>query len=298
MAKLNVLGRGLHSLIGEKIERIDHNIITNQCFVDINDIEPNLLQARKYFDKDKLQELANSITSNGLIQPIVVTEVSDKKYQIIAGERRYRACKLLSMEKIPVIIKHLSKRNIYEISLIENIQRENLNPIEESEGLKQLIDEFQYSHEELANIIGKSRSYISNLLRLLKLPDMVQNLVMQKKITMGQARCLIGLDNPEKLVQRVLNEGLSVRQLESLVQIRKKNDTHQKKNCNLDDIASRPVATENQQDNDLLLITESLSMKFNMKVKLDNSSKCGKLSFYYRDLYELDELLSKLDKLK
>jgi ParB family chromosome partitioning protein len=219
--KNNALGRGLSSLLKEEVVAIEAVKATH--LLHINQIEVGAFQPRKNFNEEKIRELADSITSKGLVQPIVVNKSVSGKYKIIAGERRYRACKLAGIFEIPVIIKDLSDKEVLEIALIENIQREELTAIEEAEGFEKLIREFGYSQSDLAIAVGKSRSHVANLLRLNQLPVSIKNMVNSGQLSMGHARCLIGIDNAEELAIKIIENGLNVRQAEDLAHKKNRN---------------------------------------------------------------------------
>lgn len=281
--KNNVLGRGLSSLLKEEIIPIELSASTNS--VDIDLIEINKGQPRKFFDEEKIKELSDSIVSHGLIQPIIVTKLDAGKYQIISGERRYRACKLAGLKEIPIIVKKLSQKDILEIALIENIQRQELTAIEEAEGFQQLINDYGYSHADLATAIGKSRSHVANLVRLNKLPDSIKNMINDGKLTMGHARCLIGIENAEDLAAKIVANDLNVRQAEELANSRRNSSRENNREKN----QKTPV------DEDLILLGQSLSEKFGVKVVVENSWNGGRISFHYSNMEELDSILTRLD---
>jgi len=277
-----VLGRGLSSLLKEEIVPIEFGMVDN--VLNIDQIELGKYQPRKNFDEEKLRELANSIVNNGLVQPIIVNANGDGKYQIIAGERRYRACKMVGLKEIPVIIKNLSDKEILEIALIENIQRQELTAIEEAEGYDRLMKEFGYSQSELADAVGKSRSHVANLLRLNNLPDSIKFMINQGQLSMGHARCLIGLENAEELAGKIIANDLNVRQTEELT---RKKEISQR--------AKREDATPPPQDDDLIILGQSLSEKYGVKVVIENSWNGGKISFHYSNLEELDAILTRIN---
>lgn len=214
------LGKGLDSLIADKVgtgEKTEEN--KNEVMVSINKVEPNKEQPRKTFDEDALLELSESIKQFGVLQPLLVTDKKDY-YEIIAGERRWRAAKMAGLKKVPVIVKDLTDQEIVEISLIENIQRENLNPIEEAIAFKRLLNEFNLKQDEVAERVSKSRTAVTNSMRLLKLCDKVQQMVINDMISTGHARALLGITDEEKqynLAQRIFDEKISVRETEKLV---------------------------------------------------------------------------------
>ncbi len=221
MAMKKGLGKGLDIMIPEKIERVDEKMdhVSRETLIHINDIEPNKLQPRKKFDEDALQELADSIKQYGVIQPLILQK-KDKLYEIIAGERRWRAARLAGLKEVPAIIKDYTSQEIVEIALIENIQREDLNPIEEALAYQRLIQEFQLKQDEVAERVSKSRAAVTNSMRLLKLEERVQQMVIDDMISSGHARALIPIEDGEKQYYtacRVFDEKLSVRETEKLV---------------------------------------------------------------------------------
>ena len=281
--KNKALGRGLSSLLKEEVVPIQISQSTNN--IDINLIELNKDQPRKIFDETKIRELADSIISHGLVQPIIVTKIKSGKYQIVAGERRFRACKLAKLDKIPVIIKELQDKEILEIAIIENIQRQELTAIEEAQGYQQLVQNYGYSNNDLALSVGKSRSHVANLLRLNQLPESIKNMINEGKLTMGHARCLIGLDNSEELANKIVANDLNVRQAEELAGTKRKlsrSESPNKKNAK-------------EVDEDLIMLGQSLSEKFGVKVVVENSWNGGKISFHYSNLEELDSILLRIN---
>lgn len=248
MAVKKGLGKGLDSLIADKVStkqvtktesqvKLKSEHAADAVMMDITKVEPNREQPRQKFDEDALLELAESIKQFGVLQPLLVQE-KDDYYEIIAGERRWRAAKLAGVKKIPVIIKKLTAQEIMEISLIENIQREDLNPIEEAMAYKRLLTEFNLKQDEVAERVSKSRTAVTNAMRLLKLNDKVQQMVIDEMLTTGHARALLGIDDQEKqyvLAQKIFDEKLSVRDTEKLVksiQNEKKNRTNVRKEIN------------------------------------------------------------------
>ena len=278
------LGRGLSSLLNEEIIPIEIAASSNN--IDLDLIEANQDQPRKYFDEEKIKELADSIISHGLVQPIIVNKSSTGKYKIIAGERRFRACKIAGLRQIPVIIKDLTEKEILEIALIENIQRQELSAIEEAEGFQKLINEYGYSQGELAVVVGKSRSHVANLLRLNQLPESIKFMINNGQLSMGHARCLIGLENAEEIAAKILANDLNVRQVEELVSNRKRKDKTDNSNIK---------GKDKVVDDDLVMLGQSLSEKFGVKVVVENSWNGGRISFHYSNLEELDFILTRLN---
>ena len=280
------LGRGLSSLLKEEMAPLGFD--SGNRFLDIEQIEAGKYQPRKIFDQEKLKELANSILANGLAQPITVSSGNNGKYQIVAGERRYRACKLAGLKEVPVIVKNLSDKEMLEIALIENIQREELTAIEEAEGYDKLMKEFGYTQAELADSVGKSRSHIANLLRLNNLPDSIKAMINSGQLSMGHARCLVGLEGAEEIAAKIIANDLNVRQTEELT---RKKELSRK--------ANKEKAEHNSNDkvleDDLVILGQSLSEKYGVKVVVENSWNGGKISFYYSNLEELDSILAKIN---
>lgn len=286
--KNKALGRGLSSLLKEEVVPIEVTESTNQ--VDIDLIYANSDQPRKYFDDEKIQELADSISTHGLLQPIIVRKETSGKYKIVAGERRYRASKIAQLKEIPVIIKDFDEKEVFEVALIENIQRDELTAIEEAQGYQKLVSEYGYTQSEIASVIGKSRSHIANLLRLNQLPESVKNMLNDGSLSMGHARCLVGLDNAEEIAKKIIANDLSVRKTEELVSADKNiHDPRKPKKL------KRSEPKYQEQDEDLIMLSDSLSEKFGVKVIVENSNNGGRISIYYSNLEELDSILTKFD---
>ena len=266
------LGRGLSSLIGEtKVE-------TRINKLSLSEIIPNRYQPRKNFDQDNLNDLANSIKERGVIQPIIVrkSETDNSKYEIIAGERRWLAAQKAGLHDIPVVVTDVDDLKSLEFAIVENVQRNDLNPLEEAEGYKRLIDEFSYDQDKVSKFIGKSRSYITNSLRILSLPREVLKFLEKKKITAGHAKILVGLDNAEFVANKIIEKNLSVRQSENFVKIFKKRG------------GSKP----NQKDPNLVNLENSISSKIGLNVLIKNSKKNkGVISIEYKDLDQLNKLI-------
>ena len=266
------LGRGLSSLIGEtKVE-------TKINKLSLSEIIPNRYQPRKNFDQDNLNDLANSIRERGVIQPIIVRKsVSDNlKYEIIAGERRWLAAQKAGLHDIPVVVTNVDDLKSLEFAIVENVQRNDLNPLEEAEGYKRLIDEFSYDQDKVSKFIGKSRSYITNSLRILSLPKEVLKFVEEKKITAGHAKILVGLDNAEFVANKIIEKNLSVRQSENFVKIFKK----------------RRWSKYKQKDPNLVNLENSISSKIGLNVSITSSKRNrGLISIEYKDLDQLNKLI-------
>jgi ParB family chromosome partitioning protein len=289
MMSNKILGRGLSSLLREEVVPVQKTELETQ--VNIKRLKANEDQPRKIFDEEKLLELSESIRRHGVLQPILVRTIENGEFEIIAGERRYRASMLAGLQRVPIIIKDLSPREILEIALIENIQREELNIIEEAESYQKLVNNFDYSQVQLASIIGKSRSHIANLLRICSLSREIKQFIIENRLSMGHARCLVGLDEAKALMlaNKVLQEEWSVRKLEA-VTADSKNATRKKSTTN-----TRAVINSDEQDDDIVLLAQSLTEKLGMKVTIENSGNVGSISFHYNSLEELDAILTKIN---
>lgn len=281
------LGRGLEALLGGDIESFDDSALSyepkNQESADINLLYPSPFQPRKDFDEESLNSLAESIREKGVLQPLLVRK-KDNKFEIIAGERRFRASKLAGLKEIPIIVKAFSDKEVAEVALVENLLRENLSPIEEAEGFKKLMEEFSHTQEVLSKVIGKSRSYVANALRLLNLSEEVKVLVRENKLSAGHARNLVGLDNDLKIAKEIISKDMSVRQVEELVaKIKEPKEEKQK-----------PKKTINH---DIVDIQNDLMQKLGLKVKISNKDEnSGKVVLEYSTIAELDKIVSMLDK--
>lgn len=284
------LGKGLSALLGENVLNIEKDEVVK--IVNIDKIEARQEQPRKNFEYDKIKELADSISNNGLLQPIIVSPAREGRYKIVAGERRWRACKIAKIHDIPIIIRDLDDREIIEIALIENIQRESLSVIEESEGFARLIKEFGYTQEQLAEKLSKSRSHIANLLRLNQLPNSIKDKINDGLLTMGHARCLVNHEQAELIAEHIIQHELNVRQTEEIVKNWTKNNYT--KSPERDKRVGQKFLKEGNKDNDLQLLVKSLSEKFNIKITIEDYTIGGRLVFHYGNLDELDSILSRL----
>ena len=277
------LGRGLNALLGE-VETIKSNLIAETDFqsLPVEYLQRGQYQPRQDINPEKLQELANSIKVQGIIQPILVRELSADKYEIIAGERRWRAAQLAQLDKVPVVVKQLDEKAAMAIALIENIQREDLNPLEEAEALKKLLDAFSMSHQQLADAVGKSRATITNLLRILDLNSEVKKLIFKGDLSMSHARALLVLKDSQQvtLANKIVKLGLSVRETENLV----KHLQQEKKS-----VSPSPAPTI---DNETLRLQQQLTDKLNAQVAIQHKKNgSGKLVISYTNLGELDGIL-------
>ncbi len=271
------LGRGLSSLLGETIKKSETNKVS------IKDIERNQFQPRKKFDKESLLDLTNSIKQRGVIQPIIVrpSNFSKGKYEIIAGERRWLASQNAGLHELPVVVLDVDDEKSLEFAIVENVQRQDLNSIEEAKGYQKLIDDFDYNQEKLSDFIGKSRSYIANSLRLLNLPSEVLLMVEENKLSAGHARSLIGLNNSTDIAKKIVQKKLSVRQTEILVrQFREKK-----------------FKVVSKKDTNILDLQKTLEDKLGLNVSINNKKdNSGTISFEYKNLDQLDKIIDTIKK--
>ena len=279
MNKENKLGMGLGALLSTSNDKNQNNNGIQK--INISQIIPNPSQPRKNFNDKELKELSYSIKNQGLIQPIIVKPTTDKQFQIIAGERRWRACQLNGMHEVDCVIKDLDDINVLEAALIENIQREDLNVIEEANAYKGLIEIKSINNESLAKLIGKSPSHVSNILRLLELDEKIQEMVIVGDLSMGHARALIGVPNAIEKANEIIEKKLSVRQVEKITSEFKKNRT------------KKPPKDPNIVD-----LEKELSDKIGLKtsIQFNESGSSGSLTLYYSDLNQLDDLMKRLKK--
>jgi len=269
------LGRGLSSLIG------DTKTVSKNNKISVSDLIRNRYQPRKTFDEESLEELTNSIKSRGIIQPIIVRPSSGNKYEIIAGERRWLAAQRAGLHEVPVVVVDADDKKALEFGIVENVQRHDLNSIEEAEGYKRLIDEFSYDQEQVARFIGKSRSHITNSLRLLTLPSDVINLIQTNKLSQGHAKVLVGLENATLIAKKIIKKNLSVRQAENLVRIYK---TPSKK-------------IKSSKDPNILYLEQQLMSKIGIKVQITNKrNNKGSMTFNYSNLDQLNYLIDVIKK--
>ena len=265
------LGRGLSSLIGEtKVQSKTNKLL-------LSDIVPNKFQPRKNFDEENLNDLTNSIKERGVIQPIIVrkSETENSKFEIIAGERRWIAARKAGFHDIPVVVTEADDLKSLEFAIVENVQRHDLNPLEEAQGYKRLIDDFSYDQEKVSKFIGKSRSYITNSIRLLNLPPEVLKFIEEKKISPGHAKILVGLDNALFVANKIIEKKLSVRQAENFVKIFKKK-----------------ASVSKSIDPNIKNLEENISNKIGLSVSIKNNKKNkGTISFAYHDLDQLNKII-------
>ena len=277
------LGRGLGQLFGEEAQDYaELDKARSAKSVPIDQIYPGRFQPRKHFDEEALSSLVESIKAQGILQPILVRRhpESSNAYEIIAGERRWRAAQLAQLHEVPIVIKDLPDRDALEVALVENIQRQDLNAVEEAEGYRRLIDEFGHTQEDLAKVVGKSRSHVANLMRLLTLPEGVRKLVEAGQLSAGHARALVGRDDSEALARKIVDKGLTVRQVERLVTTEK---------------SGSPTAAEPEKtDPNTAALQHDLETLLGMRVKVTFDGSKGALTVYYNSLDQLDGLLSRI----
>ena len=287
MVKQKGLGRGLDALLARDIEMA----ISTEAMRTLNvaQLQPGKYQPRSYMDDAALQTLADSIKAQGIMQPILVRQInsesSEVKFEIIAGERRWRASQIAGLSEVPVLVREIADESALAMALIENIQRENLNPLEEAQGIKRLIDEFAMTHEKAAEAVGRSRAAVSNLLRLLSLSAAVQDLLMHNKLDMGHARALIGLAAAQQimLANKIINLDLSVREVESMV-----------KKLGAEANAKPHKITPNR---DVLTLQNNLSEKIGAVVSISaKANGAGMLKISYRNLDQLDDIIAKMTR--
>lgn len=286
--KRKSLGRGLGALLGDVDLDLDEELNSEgshskpENLVSVEDILPGKYQPRTEFDEEALNALSESIKEKGVLQPLLVRK-NGNKYELIAGERRWRAAKKAGVKEVPVIVKEFSDQEVLEVALVENLLRENLSAIEEAEAFQRLINEFSHTQEALSQIVGKSRSHIANTLRLLNLPQSVQEMIKEGKLSAGHARALVGLENAEQLAHTIIAKDLNVRQVEELVAKQKDNPTATQKQ-------------KNKKSADLEEIENELKKSLGLRIKISpNTSGGGKVVLQYSSVAELDMIIEALD---
>lgn len=280
------LGRGLAALIGEIEKPVEATVVPRAAAdgkAPIDMIEPNPRNPRRRFDTEDLADLSQSIRSHGLVQPVVVRPAQERgRYELIAGERRWRAAQAAGLTEIPIIIREVDDRIALELAIVENVQRADLNPLEEAQGYEQLMRDHDYTQAELGEVIGKSRSHVANTLRLLKLPPQVHQLIAQGQLSAGHARTLVGAQDPAGLARRIIDEGLSVRQAEALAQ------------QSSQEAAAKASASRREKDADTEALERRLSDSTGLKVRVVHKGEGGELRISYRALDQLDEICRRL----
>lgn len=287
MAKLKGLGRGLDALLAGDVGSVGE--ADSLLMLKVGQLRPGKYQPRSYMDDEALKTLASSIKTQGIMQPILVRHIDDEHYEIIAGERRWRASQIAGLEEVPVLVREIADESALAMALIENIQRENLNPLEEAQGIKRLVDEFDMTHEKAAEAVGRSRVAVSNLLRLLTLCAPVQDMLMHNKLGMGHARALIGLDNALQvmLAGKIIQNNLSVREVEELVKNQEKAGQ----------AAPAKQSQKTQVNHDVLRLQEALSDKLGASVSIAaKKNGAGIMKISYASLDQLDEIIAKISR--
>ena len=290
--KYNALGRGLDALISTEAVRTQGSSTINE--IPIEQIEPNADQPRSLFNEEALQELANSIHEIGIIQPITLRQISDNRFQIIAGERRWRASKIAGLKTIPAYIRTINDENVMEMALVENIQREDLNPVEIALAYEHLLENTGMTQEKVSERVGKSRTAVTNYLRLLKLPAQVQMSLQKKEVDMGHARALLALDSPSlqlKVFKEILKNGWPVRKVEEVVQKLKNGDDI--------DTGKKKIQAKTKLPEEFIVLKDRLSSFLDTKVQLTCSKKGkGKISIPFNNEDDLERIMNVFDKLK
>ncbi|MBK5253142.1 MAG: ParB/RepB/Spo0J family partition protein [Peptostreptococcaceae bacterium] len=290
-AKKSGLGRGLDALFADTASIVDNETNDKEdyedrvLYIDINDIRANATQPRLHFDEKKLDELASSIKDNGVIQPLVLRN-TQKGYEIVAGERRWRASRKAGLKKVPCIVRDFDDKQNMLVAIIENMQREDLNPIEEALGLKKMLKKYNLTQEQVSDSVGKSRPYIANSLRLLKLPDKIQNHIASNEISAAHGRSIAGLTDEDlqlELCDRIIKKGLSVRETEKIL-ANKKNITNVKK--------------DKVKSSEILSVEDELKVKLGTKVLINDNGKSGKIELQYYSIEELNRLIDLLRSIR
>ncbi|KAF0118308.1 MAG: chromosome partitioning protein ParB family [Rhodospirillaceae bacterium] len=284
--KLQRLGRGLSSLLGddEIVEPIRETRESTQA-IPVDFLQPGRFQPRRHFDAGGIASLVDSIRRRGILQPILVRSLAEQPghYEIIAGERRWRAAQQAQLREVPIIVRELSDKEALEVGLVENLQRQDLSPLEEAEGYSRLVEEFHHTQEELSQAVSKSRSHVANMMRLLVLPDPIKEMLDHGTLSAGHARALLGAQEPVKLAQSIVSRGLNVRQTEKMVQ--KEGGK----------IARKAEHAARTRDADLIALERDISNRLGLKVSLSFGGQGGELTIHYRSLEQLDDILLRLN---
>ena len=280
------LGKGLSALIDDVDNSINFDVEEQANLISLKKIHLANLQVRKKFNQESLEQLSKSIKNNGLVQPIILRKSKkNEDFELIAGERRLRAARILKLDKIPSIVINVDDKKAFEIGLIENLQRDDLSPVEEAEGYKRLMNEFSYTQEQLSEVVSKSRSHIANLLRILQLPEKVKKYILDGNLSLGHARCLVGYVGAVELAERIVKEGLSVRYVERLF--------HQKDlNTNKENFDKKKTIKE--KDADTSLLEKELSLKLGVKLTINDKNNKGNIKIEYRNIDQREKILNKL----
>ena len=276
------LGKGLSALIDDVDDSNNFNKKEQSNLIPPEKINLTNFQTRKRFDKESLEQLARSIRENGLVQPIILRK-NKNNYELIAGERRLRAAQIIKLDKIPSIILDADDKKAFELGLIENLQREDLSPIEEANGYKRLMDEFNYTQEQLAKVVSKSRSHIANLLRIINLPEEVKKFILNGSISLGHARCLVGYADAVALSKRIIKDGLTVRYIEKFFEEQNEDNLNLKKNFK-----------KKEKDADTTLLEKELSLKLGLKLSINDRNNKGNIKIEYRNIDQREKIINKL----
>ena len=283
------LGRGLAALIGEMDQPVPvepERTVSADRMIPIEFVSRNPRNPRRFFDDTELHDLASSIRQHGIVQPIVVRTMERDRYEIIAGERRWRAAQLAGLIEIPVIIRDVDDKTALEIAIVENVQRADLNPLEEALGYEQLIAEYGYTQNDLGEIIGKSRSHVANSLRLLKLPDPVRDLLAAGSLSAGHARALVSTPDPASLARTIVAKGMSVRDAEKLAQ----------NNIKAQSEPQQTASRRDQKDSDTLALERTLSDALGLEVSINHKTSGGQIKISYKSLEQLEEVCRLLER--
>ena len=282
------LGKGLSALIDDVDNSINFDVEGQPNLISLKKIHLANLQVRKKFNQESLEQLSKSIKNNGLVQPIILRKSKNNDdFELIAGERRLRATRILKLDKILSIVINVDDKKAFEIGLIENLQRDDLSPVEEAEGYKRLMNEFSYTQEQLSEVVSKSRSHIANLLRILQLPEKVKKYILDGNLSLGHARCLVGYVGAVELAERIVKEGLSVRYVERLF--------HQKDlNINKENFDKKKTIKE--KDADTSLLEKELSLKLGVKLTINDKNNKGNIKIEYRNIDQREKILNKLGR--
>ena len=282
------LGKGLSALIDDVDNSINFDVEGQANLISLKKIHLANLQVRKKFNQESLEQLSKSIKNNGLVQPIILRKSKNNDdFELIAGERRLRATRILKLDKILSIVINVDDKKAFEIGLIENLQRDDLSPVEEAEGFKRLMNEFRYTQEQLSEVVSKSRSHIANLLRILQLPEKVKKYILDGNLSLGHARCLVGYVGAVELAERIVKEGLSVRYVERLF--------HQKDlNINKENFDKKKTIKE--KDADTSLLEKELSLKLGVKLTINDKNNKGNIKIEYRNIDQREKILNKLGR--
>lgn len=282
--KNKTLGKGLANLLNQTKHTYENKENSEFQYININYIHPDPNQPRKKIDQETLKELVESIKNYGVLQPLIVQKIKAESYRIIAGERRWQASKIVGLTQMPVLIKEVNEQKSFEIALIENIQRENLNPIEEAQSYIRLIENNKYTQEDLAQIIGKNRTHISNMIRINSLPPSVKEKIIEGQISVGHAKIIVKANNVEQIVDIIIKKGLSVRQTEQLI---RKENKEVKPNAKL-------KSADESDNNDITKLESILSKKLGTKVSIEFKNNKGEIKVLFQDFQHLDDILNRI----